>query len=132
MKERFFDLNGRENCVTAEIKVADMTFRISRVVTGVRVRYANHLKEMGSMLRKLSEFDLSTPEGVDSATSFTETVDKFAQEKAAVYDDLLSNILTKNGYSYDKAWWQENTDEFDVRAFVESCLCKDAVDQKKK
>lgn len=132
MKERLYDLNGRENCVTATIKVSDKTFRISRVVTGVRLLYSNHLKRMGELLRKVSEFDVSSPEGIAAASEYEGMVDLFTVEKKQTYEDILGLLLGKNGYEYDKGWWETNTDEYDVRSFIEACLSKDAVEQKKK
>lgn len=132
MKERLYDLNGRENCVTATIKVSDKTFRISRVVTGVRLMYANHLKRMGELLREVSSIDVSTPEGITDAAQHEAAVDQFMLEKKQTYDDILTLLLTKNGFEYDKAWWEVNTDEYDTRSFIEACLSKDATEQKKK
>nr|WP_321265212.1 hypothetical protein [uncultured Sphaerochaeta sp.] len=132
MKERLYDLNGRENCMTAAIKVSDKTFRISRVVTGVRLMYANHLKQMGEMLRTISTIDVSTPEGIARAAEQEAAVDQFMLDKKQAYEDILTLLLTKNGYEYDKAWWESNTDEFDIRSFIEACLSKDAGEQKKK
>ena len=48
--DRIFDLNDRQKCVTAVLKISDKEFRISRVVTGVRVIYSNMLTEMGEQL----------------------------------------------------------------------------------
>ena len=46
--DRIFDLNDRQKCVTAVLKISDKEFRISRVVTGVRVIYSNMLTDIYS------------------------------------------------------------------------------------
>ena len=55
--ERYYDLNGREKCVTAVITIGKETFRISRVVIATRVLYSNHIKEMGELLQRLSRLE---------------------------------------------------------------------------
>ena len=123
MKERYFDLNGREDCVTAIISISGMTFRISRVVIAVRTLYSNHLIEMGDMLRKLSALDETDKEGAERLLA--ESTD-FGKRKRDLYERLIRLLLEKNGYDFDKAWWDENTDEMDRRLFIERCLMKDS------
>jgi hypothetical protein len=129
MAERYYDLNGRDDCVTAVIKVADKEFQINRVVMGARVQYSNLLRRMGDLLRKAAN---QNPADLDAANEFIKENQDFFDSKEAVYDDVLTLILTKNGYTYDKAWWQDNTDELDVRSFIDACLSKDATAVKKK
>ncbi len=128
--ERVFDLNGRDQCVTAKITIADQTFKISRVVTAVRVMYANHLKRMGELLKRTGE--VSDNPDDESIKMLKDDVDEFQSDRETLYDQLLSLILSRNGYEYDKTWWQNNTDDTDVRAFIETCLSKDAPSVKKK
>jgi len=131
MSERLFDLNDRQKCVTAVIKVSDKEFRISRVVTGVRVTYSNMLTEMGEQLKGVGEIDTekATKEEIQTAI---EKADRFEKKRKADLDRCMDLLLTKNGYEYDRQWWQDNTDEYDVRSFIEACLSKEAKGSKKK
>lgn len=130
MGERLFDLNDRQKCVTAVIRVSDKEFRISRVVTGVRVLYSNMLTEMGEQLKAVGNIDSkkATQEEIQAAL---EKADGFERKRKADIDRCLELILTKNGHEYDRQWWQDNTDEYDVRCFIEACLSKDAKSSKK-
>lgn len=130
MKERVFDLNGRDGCVTATVKVADRTFKINRVVTAARVLYSNHLKEMGELLRRTGE--LGEDPDQDKVRELQEDVDEFQGRREKVYGSILTLLLTKNGYSYEKEWWENETDDLDVRAFIEACLSKDSAGTVKK
>ena len=129
MKERYYDLNGREGCITAIITISDRTFRISRVVIAVRTLYSNHIIEMGDMLKKLSEADEDDRE---TALRLSAEAEEFARKKAGLYEHIITLLLEKNGYEYDKAWWDENTDEADRRLFIERCLMKDSDGNEKK
>lgn len=128
--ERIIDLNGRENCVTAVIKVSDMSFRISRVVTGVRVIYANYLREMGALMSEVGRLDASTAPA-EQIQALTEKANAFSSKAEEVLSQCISLILTRNGYEYDSAWWEMNTDQSDARAFIDACLGKDASVKKK-
>ena len=108
--EAIYDLNERKGCATAVIRVSDKEFRISRVVTGVRVLYSNMLTEMGAMLREVGSMD----------------------PKLSAMDRCMELLLTRNGYGYDRSWWEDYTDEYDMRSFIEACLSKDAKGSKKK
>ena len=123
--ERYYDLSGREKCVTAVIAVGDQTFRISRVVIAARVLYSNHIKEMGDLLQKLSGLS-EKDSGSEKAKRLSEEADAFAARKLDTYSSIIRLLLEKNGYSYDRIWWEENTDEMDMRTFIESCLMKDS------
>ena len=123
--ERYFDLNGREKCITAVISVGDHSFRISRVVIAVRVLYSNHIKEMGDLLQRLSKLDAKDADS-EEAQRLSAEAEEFAKRKLDLYSKIISLLLEKNGYAYDREWWEENTDELDMRTFIEKCLTKDA------
>jgi hypothetical protein len=127
--EKYFDLNGRENTITAKIKVSDTTFKINRVVIAVRVLYSNHLKKMGELIKKVGNLDEKDSKALNS---INESIEEFNSEKEAIYDKILKLLLEKNGYSYDKSWWQENADEMDIRNFIETCSSKDVTKTNKK
>lgn len=123
--ERYFDLNGREKCITAVISAGDHSFRISRVVIAVRVLYSNHIKEMGDLLQRLSKLDAKDADS-EEAQRLSAEAEEFAKRKLDLYSKIISLLLEKNGYEYDREWWEENTDELDMRTFIEKCLTKDA------
>ena len=129
--EKYYDLNGREKCVTAVITIGNETFSISRVVIAVRTMYSNHIKEMGDLLERLATMKTTGPES-DEAKAFAKIVQEFGINKLELYERLIRLLLEKNGYSYDKAWWDENTDETDRRTFIEKCLMKDTDEKAKK
>lgn len=130
MAERYFDLNGRENCVTAIITVSDREFRISRVVIAARVLYSNHIRKMGELLRRVAR--LGDDEDSAEAKALAKEAENFASEKLDAYARIIRLILEKNGYEYSREWWEENTDEMDMRAFIEKCLMKDSPEADKK
>lgn len=131
MGERLYDLNDRQKCVTAVIRVSDKEYRISRVVTGVRVLYSNMLTEMGEHLKGVGDLDpeKATREEVQAAI---DSADRFEKKRKEDLDRCMDLLLTKNGHVYDRQWWGDNADEYDIRSFIEACLSKDASGSKKK
>lgn len=127
--ERYFDLNGRENSITAKIKVADKEFKINRVVIAVRVLYSNHLIKMGELFKETGQLD---EKNINELDSLNEKINEFNEDKIQTYEKILTLLLEKNGYRYEKQWWNENTDELDIRSFIDSCLSKDVVNNNKK
>ena len=122
--ERYFDISGREKCITAVLEIGGQTFRISRVVIAARVLYSNHIKEMGELLKRLSAAEDKS--GSKDTKKLSEEAEEFARNRLSLYERIIRLLLEKNGYSYDRAWWEENTDELDMRTFIEKCLMKDA------
>ena len=129
--DRIFDLNDRQKCVTAVLKISDKEFRISRVVTGVRVIYSNMLTEMGEQLKAVGSLDTKTA-SKEEIQAAIDKADAFKEKRTADQDRCLELLLVKNGYEFDRTWWEENADEYDVRCFIEACLSKDASGSKKK
>lgn len=129
MAERIYDLNDRGGCATAVIKVADKEFRVNRVVTGVRVLYSNLLKSMAGYLKETAEVDTGDERKM---RELTERIGRFEADKRGIYGECLRLLLVRNGYTYDSDWWKDNTDEMDVRRFIEASLSKDSPDVKKK
>lgn len=129
--EAIYDLNERKGCATAVIRVSDKEFRISRVVTGVRVLYSNMLTDMGAMLREVGSLDpkAATEDELKEALS---KADAFKERRLSAMDLCMELLLTRNGYGYDRSWWEDYTDEYDMRSFIEVCLSKDAKGSKKK
>lgn len=129
--DRIYDLNDRQKCVTAVLKVSDKEFRISRVVTGVRVLYSNMLSEMGEQLKSVGDLETGTATEEEIKIAIAKA-EEYSKKRKADLDSCMDLLLIKNGYEYDRSWWQDNTDEYDVRSFVEACLSKDSNGSKKK
>ncbi len=129
--DRIYDLNERRKCVTAVLTVSDKEFRISRVVTGVRVLYANFLTQMGEILKEISTLDTQNADSEEIKNAIAKA-EAFKNTREETTEHCLELLLAKNGYEYDKAWWTENADDYDIRAFIEICLSKDADGSKKK
>jgi hypothetical protein len=127
--DKYIDLNGREKSITAKIKMSDTTFTINRVVIAVRVLYSNHLKKMGDLFKKVGQLD---EKDINALNKLNNSIDEFNEEKEALYDKILKLLLEKNGYKYNKTWWEENAEETDIRNFIEECLSKDSTTRNKK
>ncbi|MGD1818000.1 MAG: hypothetical protein ACPKNR_13285 [Pleomorphochaeta sp.] len=127
--EKYIDLNGREKQITATIKLSDTTFQIKRVVIAVRVLYSNHLIKMGELFKKVGEIKKDDQKALKEINI---SIEEFNKEKEKVYDKILKLLLEKNGYEFNKTWWNENTDELDIRNFIEECLNKDTNTRSKK
>jgi len=127
--DKYIDLNGREKSITAKIKLSDTTFIIDRVVIAVRVLYSNHLIKMGELFKKVGEIKEDDQKALKEINI---SIEEFNEEKEKVYDKILKLLLEKNGYEFNKTWWNENTDELDIRNFIEECLNKDTNTRSKK
>ena len=62
----------------------------------------------------------------EEAQRLSAEAEEFAKRKLDLYSKIIRLLLEKNGYEYDQEWWEENTDELDMRTFIEKCLTKDA------
>lgn len=129
--DRIYDLNDRQKCVTAVLKISDKEYRISRVVTGVRVLYSNMLIEMGEQLKAVGSLDTKTASDEEIKEAI-EKADAFKERRKTDQNRCLELLLVKNGYEFDRTWWEDNADEYDIRSFIEACLSKDASGSKKK
>lgn len=89
------------------------------------------LTEMGAMLREVGSLDpkAATEDELKEALS---KADAFKERRLSAMDRCMELLLTRNGYGYDRSWWEGYTDEYDMRSFIEACLSKDAKGSKKK
>ncbi len=129
------DLNKEKGRRVIEIRLADKTFRIVRVVTGVRQMYADWMARTADSLRLAQALEQG-PEEPDiefesRVEAVTKQIEEFTAERKEAYYQMLELILDRNGYELDREWWEKNTDEFDQQAFMRECLMKDASAQKK-
>ena len=130
------DLNKAKGRKLVEFSLDGKIFRILRVVTGVRQMYADYIHRQGELMEKADTLDKIEGETDEDyavrVEPITREIEAFAAEKNDLYYRMLELILTKNGHTFDRQWWEENTDEFDQQQFVQICLTKDAPSQKKK
>lgn len=122
--ERIFDLNGRDASSVAVIKLRDKTFRISRIVVGVRVLYSNYLKQLSNLFT-----DLGKAENLEDKTvqeQLQERYEKFAEDVPDILRSCIRLLLEKNDLKYDPLWWEEETDVEDMRNFIDAALAKDS------
>ena len=129
------DLDKAKGRATVEIRLAGETFRITRVVTGVRQLYADYTTET---IRAIEKADTLHREDDESDEGFERRVLKVSREITAITDrnretffEMLKLILSRNGHELDRQWWDDNTDEGDRRRFLDACLSKDVPAQKK-
>ena len=132
---RRVNLNEKVRTVL-DLEVADRTFRIVRVVTGVRQLYGELLSDSGRYLGRVAELQAAFEE-VQSAgeeeqeklaeqmEKLTREVDEFSVRKMDLIMRCLELLLEKNGYEFSREWWIDNTDEQDMRAFIIEALNKD-------
>lgn len=117
------DLNGRENTTSVALKIQDKTFKISRIVTGARVKYSNLLKQQAKLFDEISNIDSDNEE---DALALSARWNDFAEELPSLLLEVIELLLTKNGYGYDEDWWNENCDIQDYRNFIDAALSKDS------
>ena len=104
------------------IEIAGQTFTIRRVVTGVRQLYAALVREQVEFLQRLDAYQKALKAGADEAAADGEDlardVDAFYGRKLETFLRILELLLTRNGYEWDRRWWEDNAGEEDYRAFV--------------
>ena len=128
MGDRVLDLNDTDR-VTVDLRLGGKSFRIARVVMGVRRCYGDLLRETGEALAKVAELAHADSDEVERLSADAEALAERNQDRLF---RMLELLLTKNGYEYDREWWFENGDETDLRTFIVSAINKDAPDDQKK
>lgn len=121
MKEKLFDLNSRREATVAVVTLGDKTFRIARVVIAARVMYSNYLSTLASLLHDAQELN----KGAMSAEELEEKYRDKVSNACSTLQEIVALILKSNGYEYDAAWWDNNSDIEDLRNFIDSCMSKD-------
>ncbi len=131
------NLNKARGRKVLECIIADKSFRIEKVVIGVRQKYSAYAGLTAEILQKAEslthkqrgESDEDYQERVER---ISKEVDGFVETKRTMYFDMIGLILEKNGYELNTDWWDNNTDELDQQGFLEACLMKDTVGNTKK
>ena len=139
--DRMVDLNEKSRA-SVTIELGGKSFKIERVVTGVRQLYGRHVTTAGQLLVKVGQLN-ERIQAVKSATAEeqkkaedaveenTAEVEKFASEKLDILLRCIELLLVKNGYEFDRQWWIENGDDKDYQDFIVEAFKKDSAGQKK-
>lgn len=129
------DLDKAKGRATVEIRLAGQTFRITRVVTGVRQLYADYTTETIRALDKADTLHRGDDERDEvyeaRVVEVTREITEITERNRETFFAMLELILSRNGHELDRQWWDENTDEGDRRRFLDACLSKDVPAQKK-
>lgn len=92
---------------------------------------SSSFSELVEQLKSVGELDTGTATEEEIKTAIAKA-EEYSKKRKAELERCMDLLLVKNGYEYDRPWWQDNTDEYDVRSFVEACLSKDSNGSKKK
>lgn len=128
MSDRIVDLNDASR-VAIDLRLGGQSFRISRVVMGVRRTYGDLMKETGEALAKVAALAHAEDDELERLGAEAEAL---AERNQTRLFHILELLLTKNGYEYDPEWWLDNGDEEDLRTFIVSAINKDIPDDQKK
>lgn len=140
MAERTVNLSDKPRAVVT-LQLGGRSFRISRVVTGVRRLYGEFLRETGELLQKAADIarrqEAAAGTFADGAATadlvaVSEEIEEAARRRHGDLLRMIELILTRNGYEFDPQWWDENADQADLVAFIVESLNKDAPPGQKK
>lgn len=139
MAERIVDLSDKPRAAVT-LQLGGRSFRISRVVNGVRRLYGDFLRETGELLQRTAELagkqQAATAEDADSVArelrAVSEEIEEAARRRHGDLMRMIELLLTRNGYEFDPQWWDENADQADLVAFIVESLNKDAPPGQKK
>jgi hypothetical protein len=135
---KIVNLDDERNSVS--ITVEGKVFEIKRLVLKAKQLYGEYLVMSGEYLNGINEAQKAMEsEDIEEMKRINAKLEKdiedYAYKKADFIEKLLEVILTKNGYTYDREWWEENTDYQIMEQFIFTALKKDdpeKVDNKKK
>jgi hypothetical protein len=135
---KIVNLDDERNSVS--ITVEGKVFEIKRLVLKAKQLYGEYLVMSGEYLNGINEAqkameskDVEEMKRINA--KLEKDIEDYAYKKADFIEKLLEVILTKNGYTYDREWWEENTDYQIMEKFIFTALKKDdpeKVDNKKK
>jgi len=143
MDERLVNLNVAERPVVT-VKVADRSYAIRRVVTGVRQLWSSFVVDQMTCLDHVGQFEKELKEAEANPTEETvekvkvlsgtieAEVDAFYSRKIDTLLRVIELLLVKNGYGFDRQWWIDNAEEADYRDFVVAVLSRDGPPGSKK
>jgi hypothetical protein len=127
------DLNVKPRS-TVEIEIGDKTYKISRVVNGVRIRWIALLEEWIEYLEKSERLiglqqeaeKEEKKEATEQIRTLTVEIEEWNKQKIERTLECIRLLLEKNGYEFDRQWWLDNCDDMDYRYFIEEAMKKDA------
>lgn len=115
---------------SVSITVGGKVFEINRITMRMRAMYGEYLIFCGEYVTAVGK----SQEGLETASAeelekrsndLSEKIEAYAIGKAKHISGLLSVILEKNNYEYDKNWWEENTDYSGMESFIVQAMKKD-------
>jgi hypothetical protein len=115
-----------EQRTSVTIELSGERFTITRVVVGVHRAYGEYLDRAGELLKRLSKYE----EGEESE-KLVDEVEGFYQRKYEMLYYCIRLLLEKNGYEFDRNWWEENAEQQDLEEFVVEAMKKDGTGKKK-
>jgi hypothetical protein len=99
-------------------------------VLKARQLYGEYLMMAGSYMSKIGEAqeavkgdDVKKLEEINAMME--KAIETYAFQKADFIERMLEVILTKNGYEYNRTWWEENTDYQVMEQFIFQAMKKD-------
>ena len=110
-----------------DIMVHDKTFTISFVSVFARRSAVEYQQAVGSLV----EIQLITNDK-DRKKKLDELSIEDLEHKVKLREDIIENILTSNGYDFDSEWWDKYTSYSDQNEFIQYCMAKDVMEDKKK
>ncbi len=111
---------------TIDIAVVDQVYKISFVSVYARKLAA----EFQEALTKL--INIQQAEEAERERLLDELDKDELTRQANTRDEIIQVILESNGYEYDQDWWERNTSYGDQNEFIQFCMMKDVMPDKKK
>jgi hypothetical protein len=138
MAERVVDLSEKPRAVVT-LQLGGRSFRIARVVMGVRRLYGEFIADTGRLLeqtaevaRKEQELAAGGPPALQAEISARATeIEEAAGRRHGDLMAMVAKLLEENGYEFDRAWWEDHADPTDVIEFIREALNKDSGAEKK-
>ncbi len=109
------------------IQVADKQFVIGFVSIYARKRAADFQEAVARLLAIQSIEDEEKRK-----SELNKLVEADLLAKVEVREEVIKTILESNGYEFDADWWDRNTSYADQNEFIQLCMMKDLIQDKKK
>ena len=110
-----------------DIMVHDKTFTIAFVSVFAR-KSAMEFQQLVADLIHIQKIE----DTEERKKKFNELDKDELERKEQLRNDIIENILVSNGYEYDADWWDKFTSYADQNEFIQFCMAKDVLSDKKK
>lgn len=112
--------------------IRDKEFKISFVNNYIREQYtemlnlADELADLPDVVDEIVEDDTKNKmQKRRELRDLKKEQRRLVREIAEIRDDMLNELLTTNGYDYEREWWKRKTDVNDINRFVLDSIQKD-------